>query len=140
MTDLERMVALEDLFRLKGRRDRALDTKDWETYIALHVPEHVSENEGEQPRHGARENAEGVAKILEGVLTVHHSHTPEIVFESATTARGVWGMEDLLFDEGSKRLLLHGFGFYHERYEKRGGEWLFCWRQLRRTLVFDYRN
>jgi len=140
MTDLERMVALEDLFRLKGRRDRALDTKDWETYIALHVPDHVSENEGEQPRHGARENAEGVAKILEGVLTVHHSHTPEIVFESATTARGVWGMEDLLFDEASKRLLLHGFGFYHERYEKRGGEWLFCWRQLRRTLVFDYRN
>jgi hypothetical protein len=140
MTDLERMVALEDLFRLKGRRDRALDTKDWETYIALHVPDHVSENEGEQPRHGARENAEGVAKILEGVLTVHHSHTPEIVFESATTARGVWGMEDLLFDEASKRLLLHGFGFYHERYEKRGGEWLFCWRQLRRTLVFDYRK
>ena len=140
MTDLECMVALEDLFRLKGRRDRALDTKDWETYIALHVPDHISENEGEQPRHGARENAEGVAKILESVLTVHHSHTPEIVFESATTARGVWGMEDQLFDEASKRLLLHGFGFYHERYEKRGGEWLFCWRQLRRTLVFDYRQ
>lgn len=139
MSEIERMVALEDIFRLKGRRDRALDTKDWETYIALHVPEHVSENEGEQPRHGARENADGVARILEGILTVHHGHTPEIVFESATTARGVWGMEDLLFDEKSKRLLLQGFGFYHERYEKRDGEWLFCWRQLRRTLVFDYR-
>jgi len=139
MTRLERMVALEEIFRLKGRRDRALDTKDWETYIALHVPEHISENEGEQPRHGARENAQGVARILEGVLTVHHSHTPEIVFESPTTARGVWGMEDILVDEASKRLLLHGFGFYHERYEKRDGEWLFCWRQLRRTFVFDHR-
>jgi hypothetical protein len=139
MTEIERLVALEDIFRLKGRRDRALDTKDWETYIALHVPEHISENEGEKPRHGARENAQGVARILEGILTVHHGHTPEIVFESPTAARGVWGMEDLLFDEKSKRLLLHGFGFYHERYEKRDGQWLFCWRQLRRTLVFDFR-
>lgn len=139
MTDLERMIALEDIFRLKGRRDRALDTKDWETYISLHVPEHISENEGEQPRRGARENAEGVARILEGILTVHHGHTPEIGFESPTSARGIWGMEDLLFDAQSKRLLLHGFGFYHERYEKRDGQWLFSWRQLRRTLVFDYR-
>jgi hypothetical protein len=139
MTDIERMVALEEIFRLKGRRDRALDTKDWETYIALHVPEHISENEGETPRHGTRENAEGVARILEGIRTVHHSHTPEITIESPTTARGVWGMEDILVDEVSKRLLLHGFGFYHERYEKRDGQWLFCWRQLRRTLVFDYR-
>ena len=49
MNDIERMVALEEIFRLKGRRDRALDTRDWETYIARHVPEHVSENEGEQP-------------------------------------------------------------------------------------------
>jgi hypothetical protein len=139
MTDLERLVALEEIFRLKGRRDRALDTKDWEGYIALHVPEHVSENEGEEPRRGARENAEGVARILEGILTVHHGHTPDITFESATTARGVWGMEDLLFDAQTRRLLLHGFGFYHERYEKRDGQWLFCWRQLRRTVVHDFR-
>ena len=139
MTDVERMLALEDIFRLKGRRDRALDTKDWDTYLALHVPDHVSENEGEEPRRGAKANVDGVARILEGISTVHHCHTPEITFESPTTARGVWGMEDILVDTQTKRLLLHGFGFYHERYEKRDGEWLFCWRQLRRTFVFDYR-
>jgi len=139
MTELERMIALKDIFRLKGRRDRALNTKDWEIYIALHEPENISGNEGEKPRRGARENAEGVARILEGILTVHHGHTPEIVFESPTAVRRVWGMEDLLLDEKSRRLLLHGFGFYHERYEKRDGQWLFCWRQLRRMLVFDYR-
>ena len=139
MTDVERMLALEDIFRLKGRRDRALDTKDWDTYLALHVPDHVSENEGEEPRCGAKTNVDGVARILEGISTVHHCHTPEITFESPTTARGVWGMEDILVDTQTKRLLLHGFGFYHERYEKRDGEWLFCWRRLRRTFVFDYR-
>jgi hypothetical protein len=139
MTDIERMIALEEIFQLKARRDRALDAQDWETYIALHVPEHVSENENEERREGARANAEGVAKVLKGIVTVHHSHTPEIVFESATTARGIWGMEDLLFDAQTKRRLLHGFGFYHECYEKRDGAWLFCWRQLRRTLVHDFR-
>ena len=88
LSDLERMVALEEICRLKARRDRALDTKDWDTYLALHVPEHVSENEGEEPRHGAKANVDGVARILEGIVTVHHGHTPDITFESPTTARG----------------------------------------------------
>ena len=38
-------------------------------------------------------------------------------------------------DEKTKELLLHGFGFYHEEYEKVDGTWKFVWRQLRRTFV-----
>ena len=30
---------------------------------------------------------------------------------------------------------LRGFGFYHERYEKRGGAWLFSYRRLERTHI-----
>ena len=53
--------------------------------------------------------------------TVHHVHAPEISLTSMTAARGVWAMTDLV------RLLpavtLHGYGHYHETYEKRDGQW-----------------
>ena len=53
--------------------------------------------------------------------TVHLVHAPEISLTSMTTARGVWAMNDLV------RLLpavtLHGYGHYHETYEKLDGQW-----------------
>lgn len=139
MIDLERLVALEDIFCLRARRDQAIDTQDWDLYLSLHAPDHVSHNKGEEPRHGAKVNVDGVARILAGKKTVHHTHTPDVTFETPTSARGIWGMEDLIFDGATLRLELQGFGFYHERYEKRDGVWLFTYRQLRRTFVLDYR-
>jgi hypothetical protein len=44
-------------------------------------------------------------------------------------------MEDMIFDRESEKLRLHGYGFYHETYEKRDGRWLFTSRRLKRTLV-----
>jgi hypothetical protein len=79
---------------------------------------------------------ENVKALLDqGRTTVHHSHTPDITFASPTKATGIWGMEDLIFDSATGELLIHGFGFYHETYEKRDGTWLFTSRQLKRTLV-----
>ena len=36
MSAVERLVELEAIYRLKARRDHAVDRKDWETYAALH--------------------------------------------------------------------------------------------------------
>jgi hypothetical protein len=53
---------------------------------------------------------------------VHHCHTPEIDVTSATAATGIWAMEDVLrWPDGTE---LHGYGHYHEVYDKRGDEWL----------------
>ena len=139
MTETERLIALEDIWRLRARRDQAIDTQDWDLYLSLHAPDHLSHNEGEEPRQGAKANVDGVARILKGKKTVHHTHTPDITFESPVKAKGIWGMEDLIFDAETLRLEVQGFGFYHETYEKRGGEWLFTYRQLRRTFVLNYR-
>ncbi len=56
---------------------------------------------------------------IEPVITVHHGHMPEITLLSDTTARGIWAMEDKLWwPEGSPLVHLHGYGHYHETYEK----------------------
>lgn len=138
MTDLERLVALEDIKLLKARRDYAVDTKDWDTYLALHAPDHVSHNEGFARWESAAVMIENVKKLLgvPHIRTVHHSHTPNITFESPTKAKGIWGMEDNIFTQnGEEEHWLQGFGFYHETYEKRDGRWVFTSRQLKRLHV-----
>lgn len=140
MTDLERLVALEDIKVLKARRDQAIDTKNWELYHSLHAPHHVSHNEGLPRWEGPDAMIEGTRNSLAGKVSSHHSHTPDITFESPTQAKGIWGMEDLIFNEKTLELELHGFGYYHEEYEKVDGVWKFVWRQLRRTFVLNYRD
>jgi hypothetical protein len=136
VTALETVLALEDIKRLKARRIRAMDEKDWQTYEALHAPGHVSDTYGGSPSIGARENGERLSRLLAGVTSIHHAFLPEISFVSDVEARGVWAMEDRLFwKQGEEDHWLHGFGHYHERYEKRERGWLFTYRRLTRLKV-----
>lgn len=136
MSDIERLVAIEAIRELKARRDIAVDTKDWDTYLALHAPDHRSHNDGFDPWNSAAEMIANVKTIMADTITVHHSHTPLIEFESPTRAKGVWGMEDQIFwKQGDEDHWLLGAGFYHETYEKRDGRWLFTSRALKRTIV-----
>jgi SnoaL-like domain len=137
LSDIEQLVAKEEIKLLKARRDRAVDTKDWDLYFSLHAPDHVSHNEGYPRWESAQEMIENVKQLLgPDKISVHHSHTPEITFESPTKAKGIWAMEDNIFwQQDGEEHWLNGFGFYHETYEKRDGKWLFTSRQLKRTHV-----
>lgn len=136
MTEIEELMAREEIKLLKARRDRAVDTKDWDLYLSLHAPDHVSHNEGYPRWESAQEMIDNVSQLLgPQSKSVHHSHTPEITFESDAKAKGIWAMEDMIFDAATETMVVHGFGHYHETYEKRGDRWLFTSRQLKRTLV-----
>jgi hypothetical protein len=137
MSDIEQLLAKEEIKLLKARRDRAVDTKDWDTYLALHAPDHVSHNDGFERWNNAEEMIANVRKLLgPDKISVHHSHTPEITFESPTKATGIWAMEDNIFwKQGDEEHWLNGFGFYYETYELRDGKWLFTSRRLKRTHV-----
>ena len=52
-----------------------------------------------------------------------------------TTARGVWAMEDLLSLPDNLSQVLHGWGHYHETYERIGGQWRIKTLQLTRLRV-----
>lgn len=136
---LEQLAAREEIKQLKARRDRAVDSKDWALLRSLHADDHVSHNDGMDRWEGADAMIEAISGSLgPDKTTVHQSHTPDITFESPTRARGVWAMEDLIFDSASGELIIHGYGFYHEVYEKRGGTWLFTDRRLTRIHVREY--
>jgi SnoaL-like domain len=135
LTDLERLIELQAIFDLKGRRDHAVDQKNWDLYAKLHTDDYVAMSISEKPIIGGRSAADALAIQLANVTTVHHCHTPVIEFQDRNNATGVWAMEDNLFwyRHGEKQWL-RGFGFYHETYVKGDdGQWRFRYRKLERT-------
>lgn len=123
MTGSEEIEAIK---QLKARYFRLMDTKDWEGLAAVFTDDVLVDmtGEGGVVTQGAHEFVRVPREHIEEVTTVHHGHTPEVEITSATTANGVWAMEDRLWwSPGGPFRHLHGFGHYHETYEKTADGW-----------------
>jgi hypothetical protein len=165
VSDLERLVAIEEIKQLKARYFRCMDQKDWDAFQEvfapdvvfdlreaifarhpqtgeilksgdIHIrPEQVLEHEWLQ--RGAANVRKWEETVLDGVITVHQGHMPEIELTSPTTAHGYWHLEHLLrfprrnsyadvwwLPDNAPFHQLHGFGLYDENYERIDGRWL----------------
>ena len=103
-----------------------MDTKEWEALQHLFVNDATVDMraEGGRETHTAIAFIESLQFNLEGVTSVHHGHTPEILLTSPSTATGIWAMEDeLWWPEGAPLRYMHGFGHYHESYTSVDGQW-----------------
>ena len=118
------MDDLEAIRQLKARYFRTLDTKDWAGMRQVFTDDVVvdtTQDTGGSVVTGADDFMTFLRAVIGDVTTVHHGHTPEIEVTSATTAAGIWAMEDMLrWPDGRE---MHGYGHYHETYEKAGGAW-----------------
>ncbi len=142
MTEGERLIAAEDIKQLKARYFRLLDTKQWAAWEDLFTVDATLDIPQERPPGvkdalslitGRATILAFVRKVLDDVVTVHHGHMPEIEVTSETTARAIWSMEDKLRWPDGKTL--HGYGHYHETYEKDGGHWRIKTVKLTRLRV-----
>jgi hypothetical protein len=142
MTDAERLIAIEEIKQLKARYFRYVDMKDWPGFVALFTSDATVDytppngNPKDWSMSGAANIVAFVSKALEGAITIHHGHMPEIEITSPTAARGIFAMEDLIWwPEGSRRKTLHGWGHYQEIYEKLEGKWLIKTLRLTRLRL-----
>jgi hypothetical protein len=120
------LLAIESIKQLKARYCRHLDAKEWTAWRSIFTDDFVSDT------------AEAGGKLIIGAddfvaftrnsigrrsqATAHQVHAPEIELTSATTARGVWALQDVVrFGPG---VTLVGYGHYHETYENIAGTWL----------------
>ena len=129
MTD--QRADVEEIERLKAHYCRYLDTKDWAAFRSLFSDDFVSDTSESGGLHivGGDAFVEFVSKTLAKAVTVHQVQQPEITVDSPT-ASGVWAMQDVVrFVPG---LTMHGFGHYHETYEKVDGRWLITSSRLTR--------
>jgi hypothetical protein len=142
MTDVERLLAIEEIRQCKARYFRCMDTKDWAGFSAVFAPEVSvdympdSSAADEWKATGASNVVALVRRVVEQAVSIHHGHMAEVDIVSATLARAVFAMEDLIFwPQGSRYQTMHGWGHYHETYEKVGDKWLIKTLKLTRLRV-----
>ena len=118
-----RMDDVEAIKQLKARYCRTMDTKDWAAMRRVFTDdvEMDTTDSGGGVVNGADAFMSFLLDAIGDVITVHHCHLPEIQISSPTSASAVWAMEDMLrWPDGTE---LHGYGHYHETYEKVVGDW-----------------
>jgi SnoaL-like domain len=135
-------AAIEDIKRLKARYYRSMDTKQWDGWNDVFAPDATLDTTEEAAHLSIVEGREQIITFvsgqLVGVTTCHHGHMPEIELTSPSTANGIWAMEDHLWvNEGSELPFrhMHGYGHYHETYEKIGDRWYIKTLKLTRLRI-----
>jgi len=121
MSDLEE---IEQIKRLKARYFRTMDIKDWVAMREVFADDVVVDTtaSGGSLITGADEFLAFLEPALRDAVTVHHGHMPEIDVVTPFTARGVWALQDIIkWPDGT---YMHGYGHYHETYQKVDGRWL----------------
>ena len=143
-SELDRLLAMEEISQLKARYFRYLDTKDWTGIASLFTDDaeavyNVVDDSGlgtlNEPVTGPEAIAAFIRNGVETLVTVHHGHMAEIELTSPSTATAIWAMEDILQRPEDEVDVVHGFGHYHETYQKVGDEWRIKTLRLTRLRV-----
>jgi SnoaL-like domain len=117
---------VEAIKQVKARYFRLMDTKDWDGLAGVFTDDVEIDvtSEGGGVTHSVDEYMPFLVNVLGDVTTVHHGHMPEVELTSPTTARAIWSFEDeLWWPDGAPLKYMHGYGHYHETYEKTSGRW-----------------
>ena len=99
MDALEKIIAIEEIRALKARYFRCLDTKDWAGFGEVFAEDAVFDISDDVPGgvvNGRDKIVTAASVPLTDCVSIHHGHCPEIEIISATTASGIWAMEDML--------------------------------------------
>lgn len=135
MEDLARLVAVDDICRLKYRYLRCLDQKLWDEITTCFTADAVAEYSAGSYRFEGRDAIVAFLRDAMGseqFLSSHRCHHPEIEFVSTTEATGVWALEDTVV-HGEHGVTIQGAAFYEDKYVFLDNAWLIARTGYRRT-------
>ncbi len=123
--ELQDLVEIEQIKRLKYRYLRCLDQKEWDDLEDCFVAGATASYGGGAYPFDSRDEIMAFLREAMGPDTFHSSHQchhPEIDIIGGGEATGVWALQDVVIDTGFD-LTIRGAAFYTDRYEKADGEW-----------------
>ena len=139
--DIQAYVAISEV---KARYCRLMDTKDWAGYAELFTDDYELDTSyagGPPPIRGREAAIAAVRSWIETAKTAHQVHSPEMKIEG-NVAHVIWAMQDRVIWGADRRpgpdMGGHvGYGHYHERYERKNGQWRIAALRLTR-LIEDF--
>ncbi|TAL02242.1 MAG: nuclear transport factor 2 family protein [Rhodospirillaceae bacterium] len=154
LSPIDKLLAVEEIKKLKARYFRVIDSHDWVAFRGILADDAVfgSPNDAEAEKkwkgtipwsHWTTPHITGadaiVAWISAGLAngtSVHRGFNAEIEVLTADTARGIWGLEDILRFPGME---VHGYGHYRDTYVRSDGVWrIKSFEVLRKSVEFRY--
>jgi hypothetical protein len=138
MDAVARLIAIEEIKQLKSRYFRTMDTRDWDGMAGVFCRDAILDTSGAfqyTPLGGKPVGPLGpvlrgrdaiMAWISSGFVdqsSAHHGHGHEITIDSETEAHGIVAMEDVIREPDRQTIVLHGYGYYHERYRFEDDAW-----------------
>jgi len=129
------LIAIEEIKRLKYRYARLLDTKSFDELVDCFVPDATASFSGGQLSFEGRDAIIGFFKATlgsPGMLTTHAMGQPEIELTGPDSARGTWGLQDVVI-VAEHNVEIRGASFYSDEYVKVGGGWRFRHTGYRRV-------
>lgn len=123
MTDLERLVARDEIRELAYRYALAIDSRDIETLVGLFVDD-VQVGRDTVGRDALRENFEAQLREVGITILFVGNHLIDLQDESHATGTVYCKNETQLGDRWIQQAIQ-----YRDTYEKRGGRWLFVRRR-----------
>jgi hypothetical protein len=145
MDPIEKLLAIEEIKTLKARYFRFVDTQNWNALRTVFTADAVIEVPEALPKSLDLDDAMGFFKAaLQGAVSVHFGHMPEIDVLGAATAKAIWPMDDRIYWPPDKATelgysQLRGFGHYHETYGRADGDWRIEHMRLTRLRLVTQR-
>jgi bile-acid 7alpha-dehydratase len=122
MMDLQEIEAIK---RLKYKYMRCLDQKRWAEMAECFVPDATcAYGDGKYAYAGCEQIIDFLRTAMGAPnrLSSHRVHQPEIDVRTATTATGIWALEDTVIDTHANTTI-RGAAFYRDEYVKVDGQW-----------------
>lgn len=149
MTDIEKLLAIEEIRQLRPRYFRVIDAKQFDELEDLFTPDACFDSreavydpiKGQYPGFPVSPVSKGREEVIKGIIagmpdtlqSCHMGNTGEIEVLSDTTARGIIPFSDRLIIPGV--LATAGYGYYYDEYEKLDGKWRIKSGTLKRKRV-----
>jgi hypothetical protein len=124
--EMNELLEIEEIKRLKYKYMRCLDMKLWEEMAEVFLPEATAAYSAGHYSYEGRDAIIAWLKESMGrdtLMTTHSVHQPEIELQGSDRATGIWKLEDVVVD-AQHEISINGAAFYHDRYAKRDGRWL----------------
>jgi hypothetical protein len=133
--DLNDLVELEAIKRVKYRYLRGIDQKLWDDLALVLTDDCVASYSGGKYHFEGRDAIIDFLRRSMGADSFHSSHRvhqPEIDLQSADTATAVWAMDDVVVMT-DWNLTVRGAAFYDDEYRKIDGSWRISRTGYKRT-------
>jgi hypothetical protein len=124
---VQQLLDIEQIKQLKYRYFRYFDTADIEAIATVFHPDVTLDVNGGIYRFRIEGRDKYLDMVREGahadMIMQHNGHHPEIEILSPLEARGVWYLQDNVW-EFRRKLHITGAALYRDRYVKMNGAWL----------------